>query len=89
MSRFYAPNSDFNSEIQEFTQILLRNYGEKIGGWGLCLRGFEIWPQSMKNVKIGQNSMKKWPFLPLSCHEWQVMGPKQVYYSYLVPEMIW
>ena len=27
--------------------------------------------------------------LPLSCHEWQVMGPKEVFYSYLVPEMIW
>ena len=26
-------------------------------------------------------------FFPLSCHEWQVMGPKEVYYSYLVPEM--
>ena len=27
-------------------------------------------------------------FLPLSCHEWQGMGPKEVFYSYLVPEMI-
>ena len=27
---------------------------------------------------------EKWPFLPLSCHEWQVMGPKEVLYSYLV-----
>ena len=22
-------------------------------------------------------------------YEWQVMGPKEVFYSYLVPEMIW
>ena len=27
--------------------------------------------------------------LPLSYHEWQAMGPKEVFYSYLVPEMIW
>ena len=27
--------------------------------------------------------------MPLSCHEWQGMGPKEVFYSYLVPEMIW
>ena len=37
LSRFYAPNSDFYSEIQELTQILLRISEEKIGGWGLCL----------------------------------------------------
>ena len=35
-----------------------------------------------------------WPwknrrFLPLSCHEWQVMGPKEVFYSCLVTEMTW
>ena len=35
MSQFYAPNSDFYSEIQELTQILLRISEEKIGGWGL------------------------------------------------------
>ena len=33
--RFVAPNSDFYSEIQELTQILLRISEEKIGGWGL------------------------------------------------------
>ena len=37
LSRFYAPNSDFYSEIQELTQILLRISEEKIGGWGLCV----------------------------------------------------
>ena len=31
----YAPNSDFYSETQELTQILLRISEEKIGGWGL------------------------------------------------------
>ena len=36
LSRFYAPNSDFYSEIQELTQILLRISEEKIGGWSLC-----------------------------------------------------
>ena len=35
VSRFYASNSDFYSEIQELTQILLRISEEKIGGWGL------------------------------------------------------
>ena len=41
-----------------------------------------------KMSKMGQNSMKKMDrFLPLSCHEWQVMGPKEVFNSYLVPEM--
>ena len=30
--RFYAPNSDFYSEIQELTQILLRISEEIIGG---------------------------------------------------------
>ena len=33
----YAPNSDFYSEIQELTQILLRISEEKIGSWGLCM----------------------------------------------------
>ena len=43
-------------------------------------RGTYIWPQSIKKMsKIGQNSMKKWPFLPLSCHEWQVTGLKKVF----------
>ena len=28
--------------------------------------------------KIGQISMKKWPFY---CHEWHVMGPTEVFYS--------
>ena len=36
----YAPNSDFYSEIQELTQILLRISEEKIGGWGLCTGPF-------------------------------------------------
>ena len=31
-----------------------------------------------------QNSMKKWPFLPLSCHEWQIMCPKEVFYPNLL-----
>ena len=39
----------------------------------------------MKNVKI---PWKNGCFLPLSRHEWQVMGLKKVLYSYLVPEMI-
>ena len=26
---------------------------------------------------------------PKMDHEWQVMGPKEVFYSYLVPEMTW
>ena len=43
----------------------------------------------LKMSVIGQNSMKKRCFLPLSCHEWHVMGLKQVSYSYLVPGMIW
>ena len=42
-----------------------------------------------KMSKIGQNVMKNGCFLPFSCYEWQVMGPKEVFYSYLVPEMIW
>ena len=37
LSQFYAPNSDFYSEIQELTQILLRISEEKIGGWRLWL----------------------------------------------------
>ena len=39
----------------------------------------------MKNVKI---PWKNGCFLPLSRHEWQVMGLKKVLYSYLVPEMV-
>ena len=35
LSLFYAPNSDFYSETQELTQILLRISEEKVGGWGL------------------------------------------------------
>ena len=31
----YAPNSDFYSEIQQLTQILLRISEEKFGGWSL------------------------------------------------------
>ena len=42
-----------------------------------------------KMSKIGQNSIKNCRFLPISCHEWQGIGPKQVFYSFLVPEMIW
>ena len=45
MSRFYAPNSDFYSEIQELTQILLRISEEKIGGWGL-------WDDQSKTTQI-------------------------------------
>ena len=45
--------------------------------------------QSIKmKEKKGQNAMKK-TFLPLSCHEWQKMGSREVSYSYLVPAMIW
>ena len=36
----YAPNSDFYSEIQELTQILLRISEEKFAGWGLCFELF-------------------------------------------------
>ena len=43
--------------------------------------------QVKKYVKNRSFFHKKWPFLPLSCHEWQVMGPKQVFYSYLVPDL--
>ena len=32
--------------------------------------------------KIGQNSVKKCRYLPLSCREWQVMGPNKVFYPY-------
>ena len=32
LSLFYAPNSDFYSEMQELTQILLRISEEKFGG---------------------------------------------------------
>ena len=39
-----------------------------------------------QNILFGT---ERWSFLPLSCHEWQVMGPKEIFYSYLVPEMIW
>ena len=35
VEKLLAPNSDFYSEIQELTQILLRISEEKIGGWGL------------------------------------------------------
>ena len=42
----------------------------------------------MKNVKNGSKFHDKRPFLPFFCHEWQVMGPKEVFYTYLVPEMI-
>ena len=38
----YAPNSDFYSEIQELTQILLRISEEKFGGWGLWLTDCNI-----------------------------------------------
>ena len=40
----------------------------------------------MKNAK---NRSKFHSILPLSCHEWRGMGPKEVFYSYLVSEMIW
>ena len=33
---FYTPHSDFYSEIQELTRILLRISEEKFGGWSLC-----------------------------------------------------
>ena len=51
--------------------------------------GTWIWSQYMKNVKNRSKFHEKWLFLPLSCHEWQGMGPKEGFYSYLVPEMIW
>ena len=38
LSWFYAPNSEFYSENQELTQILLRISEEKIVGWGLWRR---------------------------------------------------
>ena len=48
-----------------------------------------MWPQSMKNVKNRSKFHEKMAvFLPLSCHEWQVLGPEEVLYSYLVPEKI-
>ena len=34
--------------------------------------------------KVGQKSMKKWPFLPLCCHEWQVSGPREVFFNVLL-----
>ena len=33
--------------------------------------------------------MNNWLFLPLSCHKWQVMGPKEAFHSYLAPGMSW
>ena len=42
----------------------------------------------MKNVNYRSKFHDKRPFLPFFCHEWQVMGPKEVFYTYLVPEMI-
>ena len=36
----YAPNSNFYSEIQELTQILLRISEEKFGGWSLWAEVF-------------------------------------------------
>ena len=39
----------------------------------------------MKNVKNRSKFHEKMAvFLPLSCHEWQVRGPKEVFSSYLV-----
>ena len=39
--------------------------------------GLLVEPQNIPfGTKICQNSMKNGRFLPLSCHEWQVMGPK-------------
>ena len=39
--------------------------------------------------KMSKNRPKNDRLLPLSRHEWQVKDPKQVFYLYLVPEMVW
>ena len=39
--------------------------------------------------KIGSKFHKKWPFLPLTCNEQQVMSPKEFVYPYLMSEIIW
>ena len=51
--------------------------------------GTQIWQQSMKMSKIGQKSMKKWPFLPPSCHEWQIMDPKEVFLRLFGANLPW
>ena len=51
--------------------------------------GTLIWPQSIKNVKIRSKLHEKMTSFLFSGHEWHVMGPKEVFYLYLVPEMIW
>ena len=60
LSLFYAPNSDFYSEMQELTQILLRISEEKFGGWSLWTAGRfgvhlvrEISPWSSQVLCIG------------------------------------
>ena len=54
MSRFYATNSDFYSEIHELTQILLRISEEKIGDWGfwLYVRVYDNYEQLVRWEKI-------------------------------------
>ena len=46
----YAPNSDFYSEIQELTQILLRISEEKNGSWGLW--PVRAWAISLASILI-------------------------------------
>ena len=49
--------------------------------------GTKIWPQSMKNIKNRQTFHEK---MAIFCHEWQVMGLEQEFYSYLVPvPLLW
>ena len=69
----------------------LRHHNElnRHRGWLLSLS----WSKLGGVVGFGTSQhplfMKNAVFLPLSCHEWQGMGPKEVFYSYLVPGMIW
>ena len=53
LSRFDAPNSDFYSEIQELTQILLRISEEKFGGWGLWLKYNTMYLPLFYQFKLG------------------------------------
>merc|ERR1719204_2431043 len=60
LSRFYAPNSDFYSEIQELTQILLRISEEKIGGWGLCSQDWKTCTTNQRIPSEGHASVQGW-----------------------------
>ena len=68
-----------------------------LGHWQAC----HVWPVLVQNgtflgrpqswtvdPKVKKRLITRSSFLPLSCHRWQVMGPKEVLYSYLVPGMI-